>query len=96
MDILGRHNEMSAGQQQLVAVAKAVVSKPSTFFADKPTGNSDSRFGGEVTNILQQFGGAGVYCGFATDLEFFTLLGGILYAKSNAHRVPMFFHSVCW
>jgi len=53
-DRLGhRPSELSGGQQQKVACARALLPRPEVVFADEPTGNLDSRSGTEVLKFLQ-------------------------------------------
>jgi putative ABC transport system ATP-binding protein len=47
-------NQLSGGQQQLVAVARAVIAKPRLILADEPTGNLHSSHGKEIMELFKR------------------------------------------
>ena len=54
-----RPSEMSGGQQQRTAIARAIAAEPSLILADEPCGNLDSRSGAEVLDILSALNKSG-------------------------------------
>ncbi|HEX2252766.1 MAG TPA: ABC transporter ATP-binding protein [Thermoanaerobaculia bacterium] len=71
-----RPPQLSGGQQQLVAVARAVVGRPQLVLADEPTGNLHSRQGERVMEVFRRLNGEGATILQATHHERFAEYAG--------------------
>ncbi len=58
--------EMSGGEQQRLAIARAVVNRPSLLLADEPTAHLDAETGADVARIFHEFHHVGVTVMIAT------------------------------
>ena len=77
-------NQLSGGQQQLVGVARAIITSPKLILADEPTGNLNSAQGEEIMSIFRKLHDEG------------TTIIQVTHSEKNASYGDRFVHLMVW
>jgi putative ABC transport system ATP-binding protein len=80
-----RPAQLSGGERQRVAIARALVGSPSIVFADEPTGNLDTRSGGQIVGLLRELNADGTTIAVIThDVELASSLPRRVHIRDGA------------
>jgi putative ABC transport system ATP-binding protein len=80
-----RPAQLSGGERQRVAIARALVGSPSIVFADEPTGNLDTRSGGQIVDLLRELNADGTTIAVIThDVELASSLPRRVHIRDGA------------
>jgi putative ABC transport system ATP-binding protein len=80
-----RPAQLSGGERQRVAIARALVGRPSIVFADEPTGNLDTRSGGQIVDLLRELNADGTTIAVIThDVELASSLPRRVHIRDGA------------
>lgn len=81
-------NELSGGEQQRIAIARAIVNDPLLVIADEPTGNLDPETSWDIMEIFKEINESGTTIVMAThDKEIVDAMGKRVIAIENGHIV---------
>jgi cell division transport system ATP-binding protein len=70
---------LSGGEQQRLAIARAIVSRPTILLADEPTGNLDANYASDIMGLFRSFNEVGVTVLIATHDASSTASGRVLH-----------------
>jgi putative ABC transport system ATP-binding protein len=80
-------NQISGGEQERVAIARAIVNRPPIILADEPTGNLDTRTGAEIMKLLSALNRAGITVIMVTHSNDYAHHASRLIKLSDGHLV---------
>ena len=80
-------NQISGGEQERVAIARAIVNRPPIILADEPTGNLDTRTGTEVMRLLSALNHEGITVIMVTHSNDYARCATRLIRLSDGHLV---------
>ena len=79
-------HELSGGEQQRIAIARAILNKPRIIIADEPTGNLDPETAGNIVNLLKQISLSGSSVIMTThNIPMLDKFPGIVYRCEDHH-----------
>ena len=79
-------HELSGGEQQHIAIARALLNKPKIIIADEPTGNLDPETASSIVGLLKQISMSGTAVVMTThNIPMLDMFPGIVYRCKNGH-----------
>lgn len=83
-------NELSGGEQQRIAIARAILNKPDIILADEPTGNLDAETGRKIVELLREICAQGSAIIMTThNLNLLNEFPGKVYRCEQHHLIPV-------